>query len=209
MEAVETGTPGLGGNRMSVYIKGMEMPKDGFITITVTSDCRVVGNSKKESGKFEYLKNEDIAKAVPVPEHGRLCNKDDVLKVIDNLIWRTANREAHEVLKWAKECLSVLPTIIPADPAKEGEMSLWYPCVYCTEDLKCTKYSDDEVTSYCLLGTCHDETKSNADRIRQMSDEGIEDWYWWMHKEMMRYTDSRVFVHDWLKASADKEVDNG
>ena len=40
----------------------------------------------------------------------------------------------------------------------------------------------------------------NADRIRGMTDEGIEDWYWWMHKEMMRYTDSRVFVHDWLKA---------
>lgn len=49
------------------------------------------------------------------------------------------------------------------------------------------------------------KTKTNADRIRAMSDEGIEDWYWWMHKEMMRYTDSRVFVHDWLKAPAEEE----
>lgn len=47
---------------------------------------------------------------------------------------------------------------------------------------------------------------TNADRLRSMSDEGIEDWYWWMHKEMMRYTDSRVFVHDWLKAPVE-EVD--
>lgn len=55
-------------------------------------------------------------------------------------------------------------------------MSLWYPCVYCTEDLKCTKYSDDEVTSYCVLGPCHDETKSNADRIRGMTDEELAEW---------------------------------
>lgn len=42
--------------------------------------------------------------------------------------------------------------------------------------------------------------RTNADSVREMTDEGIEEWYWWMHKEMMRYTNSRVFVHDWLKA---------
>ena len=47
--------------------------------------------------------------------------------------------------------------------------------------------------------------KTNADRIRAMTDEEIEDWYWWMHKEMMYYTDSRVFVHDWLKQEAKGE----
>ena len=46
---------------------------------------------------------------------------------------------------------------------------------------------------------------TNADKLRAMSDEEIEAWYWWMHKEMMRYTDSRVFLHDWLK----KEASNG
>lgn len=45
---------------------------------------------------------------------------------------------------------------------------------------------------------------TNADRIRSMTDEEIEDWYWWMHEEMMYYTDSRVFVHDWLKAPAEE-----
>ena len=97
-----------------IYINSMELPADGFITVTITSDGRVVGNSKKESGKYEYLGNEDIASAIPVPDHGRLCNKDDVMKVIDNLIGRIANKEAYEALKWAKDCLSVLPTIIPA-----------------------------------------------------------------------------------------------
>lgn len=59
---------------MSIYIKNMEMPKDGCITITVTSDGRVVGNSKKESGKFEYLHNKVIAKAIPVPPNERLID---------------------------------------------------------------------------------------------------------------------------------------
>lgn len=40
---------------------------------------------------------------------------------------------------------------------------------------------------------------TNADRIRSMTDEEIEDWYWWMHEEMMYYTDSHAFVHEWLK----------
>ena len=46
--------------------------------------------------------------------------------------------------------------------------------------------------------------KINADRVRAMSDEEIESWYWWMHKEMMNYTDSHVFVHEWLKREIDK-----
>ena len=50
-----------------------------------------------------------------------------------------------------------------------------------------------------------EKPQTNADRIRAMSDEEIEDWYWWMHKEMMQYTDSRIFVHDWLKSPADKK----
>ena len=52
-------------------------------------------------------------------------------------------------------------------------MSKAYPCVYCTDDLKCTKYTDDKVTSFCVLGPCHDEKPSNADRIRAMSDEEL------------------------------------
>jgi len=46
---------------------------------------------------------------------------------------------------------------------------------------------------------------TNADRIRAMTDEELEDWYWWMHKKMMYYTDSRAFVHDWLSQEVDDE----
>lgn len=47
------------------------------------------------------------------------------------------------------------------------------------------------------------EAQTNADRIRGMTDEEIENWFWWMHKEMMRYTDSRVFLHDWLRQESE------
>lgn len=46
--------------------------------------------------------------------------------------------------------------------------------------------------------------QTNADRIRAMTDEEIENWYWWMHKEMMQYIDSRVFLHDWLKQEVEE-----
>ena len=52
-------------------------------------------------------------------------------------------------------------------------MSRLYPCVYCTEDGYCKKYSDDEVTSWCVQGPCKDEKPSNADRIRSMKDEEL------------------------------------
>ena len=81
-------------------------------------------------------------------------------------------------------------------------------CVMCKA--RCENAGRHRVKTDCISYIPKDYPKpqTNGDLVRQMSDEGIEDWYWWMHKEMMRYIDSRVFVHDWLKAPA-KEVDNG
>lgn len=55
-------------------------------------------------------------------------------------------------------------------------MSRRYPCIYCTEDLHCTKYSDDDCESWCVLGPCTAETPSNGDKIRQMTDEELADF---------------------------------
>ena len=65
-------------------------------------------------------------------------------------------------------------------------------------------YSDERTweDGSCMAWKDNEESHTNADRIRAMSDEEIENWFWWMHKEMMRYTDSRVFLHDWLKQEA-------
>lgn len=52
-------------------------------------------------------------------------------------------------------------------------MSSEYPCVYFEKDGKCRKFSDDTVISYCVMGPCPDETPTNADRIRAMTDEEL------------------------------------
>lgn len=54
-------------------------------------------------------------------------------------------------------------------------MSREYPCVY-YDDLKCTKFSQDELVDWCVLGPCSHETPSNADHIRTMSDEELAEW---------------------------------
>ena len=55
-------------------------------------------------------------------------------------------------------------------------MSRLYPCVYCTEDGYCKKFSDEEVVSWCVMSPCKDEKPSNADRIRAMTDEELAEW---------------------------------
>ncbi len=72
--------------------------------------------------------------------------------------------------------------------------------------MKCFNCKNRSVFPNEVCPLCHDydryepKLKTNADHIRNMTDKEIEDWYWWMNKKMMGYTDSRMFVHDWLKA---------
>ena len=100
---------------MGIYIKGMEMPTDGFITITVTSDGRVLGNSKKISGVFKYLDNEDIAIAVSVPPHGRLIDADEFFEAL-NMDDKTTIVEAMHI----SELLVEAPTVIPDEEETDG-----------------------------------------------------------------------------------------
>ena len=46
-------------------------------------------------------------------------------------------------------------------------------CYYRTDDGKCRKFTDDKYTSYCVDGPCPDDTPTNADKIRGMSDEEL------------------------------------
>lgn len=54
-------------------------------------------------------------------------------------------------------------------------MSKECACVY-FDNGKCKKFSDAEVTSWCVEGPCKDRTPSNADRIRAMSDEELAEF---------------------------------
>lgn len=51
-------------------------------------------------------------------------------------------------------------------------MSREYPCIY-YDNQKCTKDPEPGVINWCVMGPCTDETPSNADRIRAMSDEEL------------------------------------
>ena len=52
-------------------------------------------------------------------------------------------------------------------------MSLTYPCIYCTEDLHCTKFAEPGYESWCILGPCSAETPSNGDLLRRMTDKKL------------------------------------
>lgn len=52
-------------------------------------------------------------------------------------------------------------------------MSMEYPCIYFEKNGKCRKFSDDTAVSYCVMGPCPEQTLTNADRIRAMSDEEL------------------------------------
>ena len=88
-------------------------------------------------------------------------------------------------------------------------MSKPYPCVYCTEDGYCKKYSDEQVTSWCVQSPCKDEKPSNADRIRGMSDEELAEFLWdvWKNKDPFykECVDGWLvpFFH-WLKQEAEE-----
>ena len=88
---------------MSVYIPGMEMPTRGRILIVFPSG-RVLEVSADET--------QDVfgeAKAVSVPEHGDLIDRDETVKTL-----------AHDYAYAAADMVrDEMPTIIPAD--KEGE----------------------------------------------------------------------------------------
>ena len=78
-------------------------------------------------------------------------------------------------------------------------MSRPYPCVYCTEDGYCKKYSDDKVISWCVQSPCKDEKPSNADRIRAMTDEELLFFLWWFAD---RSGKTKEQWRNWLKQEA-------
>lgn len=89
---------------MSVYIPGMEMPKDECVGIFVYPDGRVhVWRSMSLVGQ-EY-------KAIPVPEHGRLIDADTA----EVITYTDEKGDFADGILFAAEWIANQPTIIPAD----------------------------------------------------------------------------------------------
>ena len=96
-------------------------------------------------------------------------------------------------------------------------MSKIYPCVYCTDDGQCKKYSDEEATSWCVQGHCKDEKPSNADRIRAMADDELADFFDRAMETFNPWCDGpcpedaicRSCIVAWLKEETKGDTDEG
>lgn len=85
-----------------VYIKGMEMPKIGE-TLTIYPDGKVI-RFNSYTGETVRIKGE----AVPVPQHGDLIDRDEVMKKLmkKHSSWFY---EGDEVCESIKAALAVIP----------------------------------------------------------------------------------------------------
>ena len=111
---------------MSVYIPGMEMPKG-------CAFCKISRrNGKKMICPFIWKCEWDIhdpmsadhrldgCPLVPVPEHGRLGDLDKLENGFRYMA-KYQHGERQQGILGCCETIRLAPTIIPADPAKEGE----------------------------------------------------------------------------------------
>lgn len=46
---------------------------------------------------------------------------------------------------------------------------------------------------------------TNGDKVRQMTDEELSEWFWQILHYVSNYTSSRVALYEWLKAEGVKE----
>lgn len=93
---------------MNILIKGMEMPKNEPLLVKINP-----GSSVSTTAKNGYKKYE----AVPVPPHGRLIDADALLKKCEFV----CTDDDVDVRAVRYSVIDDAPTIIPADPAEEGE----------------------------------------------------------------------------------------
>ena len=90
------------------------------------------------------------------------------------------------------------------------KMSMEYPCIYFEKDGKCRKFSDNTAISYCVMGPCPEQKLSNAERIRDMSDEELAVFF--SAVKFRRETPLNVpdflyikDAHDWLQQPCEGE----
>lgn len=124
---------------MGIYIKGMEMPtEDKEIIVRISSDGTVM---------TEYASPIPWAKAVPVPEHGRLIDADALTKV---------SSPRYGLVNVGQ--IDNAPTIIPAseDGAKAEEDTEPWLCLSCrhyppssTDGKPCSQCNPSEVWHSC------------------------------------------------------------
>ncbi len=108
---------------MSVYIPGMEMPKSCYFCEMYEAELYWCSAAKRDIDSFDdYDSRSSFCPLVPVPEHGRLMDKDAFIDGCKAL----SSNDPHdiagmEIIKFFMEEIVPTPTIIPADPVKEEQ----------------------------------------------------------------------------------------
>lgn len=124
---------------MSVYIKGLEMPKEGFVEILIRDDGTVqqTGQSYQIDGTDYYTpyvgEMPAMYEAVPVQPHGRLIDADGEIGV--NVTMMPGGKCRVDL---------IAPTIIPAEPFN----NLSKPCKDDEDIPICTKASPASLGIY-------------------------------------------------------------
>ena len=105
---------------MSILIKGIEIPEDNTVLLRIYPESEGVFYVEQLDIDDDIL---DKYWAIHVPEHGRLIDADALKESIKEA--RKAQPEIADVYDddyfLVAEWLASAPTIIPADPAEEGE----------------------------------------------------------------------------------------
>lgn len=104
---------------MGVYIKGMEMPKQGFVEILIRDDGTVqqTGQSNRIGGTDYYTpyvgEIPAIYKAATVPPHGRLIVEDDAIETAWMILAGIGYRreENPQLEQTVREVYATAPTI--------------------------------------------------------------------------------------------------
>ncbi len=103
---------------MSVYIKGMEMPKSCFeCRFSIDGFCYAVGDVNIRANEERQIAS--CCPLVPVPPHGRLIDADALLENMKKVHDKWKMGEHYTPTSDDEIMVMYMPTIIPAD--KEGE----------------------------------------------------------------------------------------
>ena len=98
---------------MGVYIKGMKMPKEGYIDVRIKCN----GTASFAIAENPYIK---VVEAVSVPPHGRLIDADALAENHRGLAYelRGANYDFHmTACSWVNSAPAIIPT-------EEGEKNV-------------------------------------------------------------------------------------
>ena len=202
---------------MSVYIKGMEMPQDCYDCLLSSEFNLYDEHGYCESGtECSLLKRviDDDSKRLDncpiqsVPDHGRLIDADALFDFILN-IYKTAQGDARKAYRDVLDTIVAAGDVIPEDEQFGNSEQLdrggrrMSECNRCLYAHECVEHNKVGISyEYGCLNFNPFKPKSNADRIRAMTDEELAEWLCDIAGWLPMYEGKMHPILDWLKQEA-------